>query len=1049
MADQPTQTELPQEQLLDAFREFAEAHFLECRQSWEAQHRQALQHFRAVLAGCRERLESLPADPAHLDEVWEALGGAARSVKEWLEGLAYVTPELSLAEALGKLPEQLAAHLQSLPGEARLPIPPEYWEAAAGDGLFLRSWKTSHRYRKQLRTLSVQAQNFFRKLFKKAPRELPVYYRRFSQPDFIRFYLGLPYQDFLSREWQHYLRRPAEDLAELHRLHESLNQQFLFEKPAEAPAEEKQTSKATADPIVPANTAWANATAEDVEATLEGFGTIFAGIDHALEALESYRSASQERFAEWYHTTAGTFREKWHYAGTFMLRGGEFGPAPIERVDAHLRQQFLQRRRAWQHHFSGEQQDWRHLISLQRIQLSTGSIYRNTIQAYQDKLDRQIIPPFENTRAVFDASLSAFQAIAEEEPERFQRKIISENRQLLKKLRENFLPAMMAPLLRNPVESLAQSFLHQIETAVRALPEEQLVFKKRDLTHLPPRSEIEDVPIKELLERRTWIDFRTKLEAYLSQTGKKVERVLQDISELDQIVEFNLEAALNSLKSDKTNIDEAHRVVREGLERARGKLGGFVDGFHHDGGEIRTRLFELAYEFIIEIEDLLESKSLLELNFQLARTKAREQFQHYRAQAWLAVKRAIPIIWGFIKQAVGNATHYYRRFRKITGLATPAGDTQEKVYDQLHRSRLKLAGLPYIYQQLFKLEPLSDSRFLVGRDGDLETMKNDFNAWQAGKFMTTAVVGERGSGRTTVLNFAEKDIYQHLPVVKIDLNDTVFSPVAFVPYLRDAFGLDSASSVPELEKALLDLERPTVCIVENLQNLFLKTVNGFELLEAFISLITSTHHRVYWVVSCTVYSWNYLEKVLHIPRYFQRIISLGALGQGDIESIILKRHRVTGYELVFEVPAQIQDNRRFKKLTGSEPQQQYLRDLLFEQLHKFAAGNISVTMLFWLNAIRKFENNQMLISPLIELDFAFLGQLSADELFTLGSVIQHELLVAEEHMKIFHLSHQDSLMLLRSLHNRGILEESAGGYRVHPMLYRPVIQVLKQKYILH
>ena len=38
---------------------------------------------------------------------------------------------------------------------------------------------------------------------------------------------------------------------------------------------------------------------------------------------------------------------------------------------------------------------------------------------------------------------------------------------------------------------------------------------------------------EELLERRTWIDFRTKLEAYLKETGKKTERILQDISELE------------------------------------------------------------------------------------------------------------------------------------------------------------------------------------------------------------------------------------------------------------------------------------------------------------------------------------------------------------------------------------------------------------------------------------------------------------------------------------------------------------------------------------
>lgn len=48
MANKPTQPDLPQEQLLAAFRDFAEGHFQESRQRWEQQHQQALSDFREM-----------------------------------------------------------------------------------------------------------------------------------------------------------------------------------------------------------------------------------------------------------------------------------------------------------------------------------------------------------------------------------------------------------------------------------------------------------------------------------------------------------------------------------------------------------------------------------------------------------------------------------------------------------------------------------------------------------------------------------------------------------------------------------------------------------------------------------------------------------------------------------------------------------------------------------------------------------------------------------------------------------------------------------------
>jgi hypothetical protein len=176
---------------------------------------------------------------------------------------------------------------------------------------------------------------------------------------------------------------------------------------------------------------------------------------------------------------------------------------------------------------------------------------------------------------------------------------------------------------------------------------------------------------------------------------------------------------------------------------------------------------------------------------------------------------------------------------------------------------------------------------------------------------------------------------------------------------------------------------------------------------------------------------------------------LEALTKEEIEAIVMKRHRVSGYQLEFETPAAVTESRKFKKLTSEEERQEYLRQLMFEQLNEFASGNVTIAMLFWLRAIKQASKEKLVLSPLIEFDHAFLYQLSADELFTLGALLHHETLTAEQHALVFHQDVQQSALLLNRLQSKGILVTTANGYVIHPLLYRSMVRVLQTRNILH
>jgi hypothetical protein len=74
------------------------------------------------------------------------------------------------------------------------------------------------------------------------------------------------------------------------------------------------------------------------------------------------------------------------------------------------------------------------------------------------------------------------------------------------------------------------------------------------------------------------------------------------------------------------------------------------------------------------------------------------------------------------------------------------------------------AELPALYRHLFRPDPVEEARFLVGRGTELAALADARARWEAGHSAAVIVTGERGSGKTSLVNCALQGALAGLPV---------------------------------------------------------------------------------------------------------------------------------------------------------------------------------------------------------------------------------------------------------------------------------------------
>ncbi|MCF8241795.1 MAG: ATP-binding protein [Melioribacteraceae bacterium] len=574
------------------------------------------------------------------------------------------------------------------------------------------------------------------------------------------------------------------------------------------------------------------------------------------------------------------------------------------------------------------------------------------------------------------------------------------------------------------------------------------IIKTNDLNSAIKMNDFNPVDIKDIIENISLYRFISDLNHTAENAKLGIRKIQPSILDIGQVAEYSLDSAASIIEKDKQKFEDAKSTAIEGLTRAASRVEQIRKKLTEITNQSLQTIAKSTKQFNEEITRLNKAEELLRLKIQLSKTKAKKRAIEAIIFGMKQVKNFVPVVILRIKNWYKSSSDQITKITERVGLKEQAKSISAEISDYLIQTDSLINKLPFIYQRLFRNEPLDDMRFFVARDREIEMINIAYNYWKAGRFSSVVITGEKGEGASSLINYISSIFSNDVVLYRKILKKTINTPESLIQYLSELFELDHAANLQEFKENLEASDNKRIAVIENLEELFIRSIDGFNVIHKFFEIINSTSKNVLWIATCNVYSWNYLDKVVQIRDYFSSIVSLKSLTDTQIEDVIMRRHNVSGYQLIF-LPSAIDKNQKAYKKLSEEEKQIFLKKKFFSSLNDMCQSNIALAQLFWLRSIKSISNEKIEITSLNEIDFSFLINLSPEKIFVLMALIIHNGLTVEEHSKVFHVSQSESRLMLLSMLDDGILIKRGDVYAINFLLYGYVIKMLKSKNILH
>jgi hypothetical protein len=348
--------------------------------------------------------------------------------------------------------------------------------------------------------------------------------------------------------------------------------------------------------------------------------------------------------------------------------------------------------------------------------------------------------------------------------------------------------------------------------------------------------------------------------------------------------------------------------------------------------------------------------------------------------------------------------------------------------------------LPPLYRLLFRLAPVEDRRFLVGRDQELAGLNQAVADWAAGRFAACLLIGARGSGKTSLLNCAVYETLADHHVIRTEFHHRLLHPEKFDSFLRELLKLGNDADLD----AAFQAER-RVLILEEGERIFLRTVDGFAVVHHLMHLVHRTAATTFWIIVMNDRSFRVLDAATHLHRVFSHRINAMSVSRSDLETAILERHRLSGLRLEFAPPPAADPRvNRVKRSVGLEDSPQ---KLFFDSLLQQSEGIFRSAFELWLSSIERVEGDTIHIRQPLDPSFnLFRNELAQEDQFTLLLVQEHGSLTQDELAEVLCEPRESSRGRTERLTALGLLERDPEhpGLRVRPEAQRFVNDLLRR-----
>ena len=544
-----------------------------------------------------------------------------------------------------------------------------------------------------------------------------------------------------------------------------------------------------------------------------------------------------------------------------------------------------------------------------------------------------------------------------------------------------------------------------------------------------------------------------------------MERIRVEIAELREVTAYGYDTAIAELSGDGTaEPDQGIRVVTAALSRADAKAG-------HASDVLRDALAKSESGMTAEVNEGLQhlihrvladrlSGRYLDARSYLARKVARylERWRTSVVETGRRVSAGLRALRG--------------RFRPLAGAlgigpgAAGVGEHPLASVDEV------FANLPVVYRRLFALEPVTDPRLLAGRKRALEAVSAAWARWRDGDRRSLAVIAPPGSGITSFLNIAAVRLFADGPRgARETLRDRIRDETGLATQLATWLGTDRAGDLDSVARVVAQAPAdsgPGIVVLEGLELIHMRVPGGSELFERFLTFVSRTESRIFWVLSMPSPAWQLIEK--RSPSFVgdTERMRLGELTPGDLKDAILARHRLSGLPLRYAEPNYRHDalRRRARHLRTTDKQRQLIETDYFQRLHRASLGSVRLAIFHWLRSA-DFDTieGSLLVRPLKPIS-PFMKTLDLPQCFALKALLDHGALSVAEYCEVARTPVPDSVHLFRSMADLHVVEVAGGGhaeegaglerptspsarYRIRPIMIGAVAAHLRSLNILH
>lgn len=549
---------------------------------------------------------------------------------------------------------------------------------------------------------------------------------------------------------------------------------------------------------------------------------------------------------------------------------------------------------------------------------------------------------------------------------------------------------------------------------------------------------------RELLSFEALPHFADNIDKIKQQVAHQLEKARVHLMGLGTVCDFSLESALLMMDQKEGTAKKAISTALKGFDRALTHLESVEEIIAQIKNIIHNDLSKAINGFNNDVLKLKDTGNIFELNLKIARIKAIEKSREYKRNIIEFLRQLLPKILLLAKQINFGAIRIVRNIRKQMGFAPEKKQVSFELSEFIGQTQAALKKLPYVYQRLYQLNPADEDRFFVNREKEVKLLGEAMENWKKDRFITTAVIGIKGSGITSLINYFLRHNETDLKLIRRTLNQKIYRPAQYFDFFNEMFEGEKFETNKQLIDYLNASSGNKIIVLENLHHMFLKRVHGFDCMSMFFELMSNTMKKVMWMGAYTLHSWEYLEKTIHISNYFTNKIYMEPLNAETIDEIIFKRNRLSGYHIMFRPGHENTASKTFAKMSEVE-KQKYLHKQFFNNLKQISAGNITLAQLYWLRSTRKVSDESIEIGAINEIDFSFVKTLQGDELFTMQAILQHDGLTIEEFSLVMGKPESAARNMLIPMLEKGLLIRPTKKFNINPIIFKPVVNYLASR----